>query len=86
MNNIVVLSTTVESILAVTSLAPELDRLAGRGNWNFDLQDTDHVLRIVAARRPEPFIALLHRHGYAAADLPDQVPDRTFQSATQQAS
>lgn len=74
MREIVVLSTTVESILAVSALGPSLDQLAGRGNWNIDLQDCDHVLRVMGASDCKPFIDLLQAHGYDASELPDEVP------------
>lgn len=61
-------------MLAVAALAPALDRLAGEGNWNFDLQDADHVLRVIGVPSPDPFLRLLHEHGFAAAELPDEVP------------
>lgn len=74
MKEIVVLSTSVESMLAVSALAASLDRLAGRGNWNFDLEDEDHVLRVIGAASAEPFVVLLREHGFAAAELSDEVP------------
>ena len=74
MRNIVVLSTSVESMLAVSALAPALDQLAGRGNWNFDLQDVDRVLRVTGAPSVDPFIVLLHEAGFAATELPDSIP------------
>lgn len=74
MKDIVVLSTTLESVLAVSALGPALDQLAGRGNWNVDLHDCDHVLRVTGTRDARPFIELLQEHGVGASELPDEVP------------
>lgn len=73
----VILSTSVESMLLVSALAPSLDQLAGRGNWNFDLEDSDHVLRVIGHASPDPVIALLRDHGFSAAELSDDIPGRT---------
>lgn len=87
MRNVIVLSTSVESMLTVSALSTSLDSLAGRGNWNFDLQDDDHVLRVTGNSSPAPFIALLREHGFAAAELPDSVPGLPeFQKTQRQVS
>lgn len=81
------LSTSVESMLAVSALSHSLDGLAGRGKWNFDLQDEDHVLRVIDTSAPGPFIELLREHGFAASELPDSVPGLPeFQNTQRQVS
>lgn len=87
MRNVIVLSTSVESMLAVSALSHALDGLAGKGNWNFDLQDDDHVLRVMGTLTPVPFIELLRDHGFAAAELPDSIPGLSeFQNTQRQVS
>ncbi|MBS1680233.1 MAG: hypothetical protein JST48_00830 [Bacteroidetes bacterium] len=69
---ILVFKTSVADPLSVKTLRPELDRLAGKGQWNFDLSDCDNILRIASAKvRPEKAIQLLDYFGFACAELED---------------
>lgn len=74
MKNVWVFTTSVETPLGVSALAPYLDRLAGRGRWNFDLDDCDRILRVAADCQQEEIIGLLESCGYRCAELADEVP------------
>lgn len=45
---VLVFSTSVQSMDQVKTLAPEINSLAGKGHWNFALDDCDKILRIVS--------------------------------------
>lgn len=58
--NVLVFSTSVQSIEQVQSLKPKIDSLAGNGKWNFALDDTDRILRIMSSSvKPQLAIQLL---------------------------
>jgi hypothetical protein len=67
---VLVFSTSVKSIEEVNLLKPFIDSLVGKNNWNFALDDCDHILRIanekVAANHA---MALLHSKGYQCQEL-----------------
>jgi hypothetical protein len=70
--DVLVFSTSVESSEQVRSLAPLIDSLAGRGRWNFALDDCDKILRIVSNKvKPRAAIHLLTQYGYRCQELPD---------------
>jgi hypothetical protein len=70
--NVLVFSTTVESADEVHSLDPFLDMYAGRGRWNFALDDKDKILRIVSMHdRAQGAIQLLKEHGFECHELQD---------------
>lgn len=69
---VLVFKTSVESSQHVKALRPLLDSVAGRGRWNFALDDCDKILRIVSGRlTPQVAIRLLNEHGYECAELED---------------
>ncbi|GHM99277.1 hypothetical protein WSM22_07670 [Cytophagales bacterium WSM2-2] len=69
---VLVFKTSVEDPISVRALKPELDRLVGKGQWNFDLSDCDRILRIASGSvRPESAIKLLDYFGFACAELED---------------
>jgi len=68
---VLVFKTSVDE-LSVRTLKPELDQLAGKGKWNFDLSDCDRILRIASAQvKAESAIELLSYFGFACAELED---------------
>ena len=69
---ILVFKTSVDDQLSIKTLKPELDRLAGKGTWNFDLSDCDHILRIASEKvLPENAIQLLDYFGFDCKELED---------------
>lgn len=74
MNNVLVFSTSVSSLPEARSLAAVLDRLAGSSRWNFDLTDSDRVLRVTTSVNPGIIIAALHLQGFRCEELADEVP------------
>jgi hypothetical protein len=70
--DVLVFSTSVQSTDQVKSLAPMIDVLAGKGSWNFALDDSDRILRIVSDKvEPIAAIDLLTQLGYKCQELPD---------------
>ncbi|HCW09030.1 MAG TPA: hypothetical protein DGG95_16865 [Cytophagales bacterium] len=69
---VLVFKTSVIDPLSVRTLKPELDRLAGKGKWNFDLSDCDKILRIASDKvNPQNAIELLSYFGFSCAELED---------------
>ena len=69
---IMVFKTSVESPQNVKTLKPLLDLVAGRGKWNFALDDRDRILRIASANiNAQSTIRLLQENGYECAELED---------------
>lgn len=69
---VLVFKTSVETPQHIKSLKPLLDSAAGKGRWNFALDDCDRILRIVSTGMdPVTAIALLNEHGYECAELED---------------
>ncbi len=70
--SILVFKTSVDDQQSVRSLRQDLDRLAGKGKWNFDLLDRDRILRIVSTEvKPETAIRLLQCFGFQCTELED---------------
>ncbi len=69
---VLVFSTSVASKDDVRDLTPLLNSFAGKGRWNFALDDCDRILRIVSAE-VDPFttIRLLNDMGYQCRELED---------------
>ncbi len=68
--NVLVFKTSVQSHDQVQQLRPLLDNLAGRGRWNFALDDCDKVLRVVSDRvSPEAAIHALKNVGFECHEL-----------------
>ena len=59
----------------VAMLAPRLNELAGAGQWNFDLDDCDRILRVTAIVSPLEVVGLLASYGIACAELEDFIPE-----------
>ncbi len=69
-----IFATSVQSVEEARKLALHLDSLAGKGSWNFALDDCDKILRIVSATlKPEAVINLLSRFGYRCLELSDEI-------------
>lgn len=69
---VLVFSTSVQSMEQVRTLKPKIDLLAGKGRWNFALDDIDKVLRIVSdGIEPQLAIHLLNQHGFECRELKD---------------
>jgi len=64
-----VYSTSVENQFQISRLLLPLNELVGEGNWNFDLADVDHILRIKAVVSGERVIELLQNHGFLCIEL-----------------
>jgi hypothetical protein len=86
MENVWVFVTTVTTPMAVSGLAASLDQLAGKGKWNFDLDDCDRVLRVMGNCRAEEIIRLLEESGYQCAELADEVPGDAWMQNSRLAS
>jgi hypothetical protein len=68
--NVLVFSTSVKTATDINFLTPFINSLAGKGNWNFALDDCDHVLRIISDEvKPIIAIELLRSHGYQCTEL-----------------
>ena len=69
---VLVFKTSVETPQSVKMLKPLLDSVAGKGHWNFALDDCDKILRIASLKiNAETAIALLNESGYECAELED---------------
>jgi hypothetical protein len=69
---VLVFKTSVDTPQHVKELKPLLDLVAGRGRWNFALDDCDKILRIVSMRaNAQVAVRVLHENGYECAELED---------------
>lgn len=68
---VLVFKTSVETPQHVKSLKPLLDSAAGKGKWNFALDDCDRILRIISQVSPHTAINLLKENGYECSELED---------------
>lgn len=69
---VLVFKTSVDSPQGVKVLKPLLDSVAGRGRWNFALDDCDKILRITSVKvTPQTAIQLLNENGYECSELED---------------
>jgi hypothetical protein len=67
---VLVFSTSVQSVDQVKSLEPKINSLAGKGHWNFALDDCDKILRIVSDKvKPQFAIQLLEKNGFKCREL-----------------
>lgn len=67
---VLVFKTSVQTYESVNQLKPLLDVLAGKGKWNFALDDCDRILRIVSCSvRPEEAVGLLAAQGFTCWEL-----------------
>lgn len=68
--DVLVFKTSVETHQSVNLLRPILDSVAGRGRWNFALDDCDRILRIASKKvSAQTAIQLLNDRGYECAEL-----------------
>lgn len=69
---VLVFKTSVQSKNNVQSVSAALDALTGVLKWNFDLQDSDNILRVVANDvSPRKVELVLNYAGFACEELPD---------------
>ncbi len=67
---VLVFSTSVQSMDQVKTLTPKINFLAGKGRWNFALDDCDKILRIVSDHvKALHAISLLKEHGFDCREL-----------------
>ena len=71
----VLVFTSVESDLMIAVLAPGLNALAGAGQWNFDLDDCDRILRVTSSVNASAVSFLLGENGIFCSELEDIVPE-----------
>jgi hypothetical protein len=69
---VLVFKTSVQNNNNVQSVSAALNALSGVLRWNFDLQDSDNILRVVANDlSPRKVELVLHYTGFACEELPD---------------
>ncbi|WP_127128386.1 hypothetical protein [Pseudoflavitalea rhizosphaerae] len=69
---VLVFKTSVQNRNNVQSVSAALDALTGVLKWNFDLQDADNILRVVANDvSPRKVELTLHYAGFTCEELPD---------------
>ncbi len=67
---ILIFATSVQSTDQVRILTPQINSLAGKGRWNFALDDSDKILRIASDQvKPQQAIALLEKYGFQCNEL-----------------
>ena len=67
---VLVFKTSVNTTDQVDALRPLLDHTLGGGEWNFDLEDRDHILRVESGTvAGERITALLARYGHSCVEL-----------------
>ncbi|MGB6152154.1 MAG: hypothetical protein WBG48_09190 [Pricia sp.] len=71
MENVLVFKTSVTKRNQVRRLRPLLNRIVdGDGEWNFDLEDCDHILRVEAHNLSAMTISSVFRmHGFYCEEL-----------------
>lgn len=69
---VLVFTTSVQSQDQVKILTPKINFLAGKGHWNFALDDQDKILRIVSDHvKALQAIGLLKEYGFECRELTD---------------
>ncbi len=69
---VLVFSTSVQSQDQVKILTPQINSLAGKGHWNFALDDQDKILRIVSDHvKAIHAIGVLKENGFDCQELTD---------------
>lgn len=67
---VLVFSTSVQSMAEVKTLEPLINTLVGNAKWNFALDDCDKILRIASHQvEPQNAIRLLNTQGYDCKEL-----------------
>jgi hypothetical protein len=68
--DVLVFKTSVASLTAAAKLAPALDAIAGKGQWNFALDDCDKILRIASEfGNAELTIFVMNEMGFECGEL-----------------
>jgi hypothetical protein len=69
---VLVFKTNVPNANEVTKVQSLLNSISTISQWNFDLDDRDHILRIVSSGVPPRFVELaLNGAGYQCVELED---------------
>jgi len=69
---VLVFKTNIPDTDKINEIAPYLDTAKGVLRWNFDLEDTDNILRIEAVGvSPRIIENTLNSAGYLCEELPD---------------
>lgn len=72
--DVLVFRTSVSMPCHVKELGGDLNAMAGEGQWSFDLEDCDRVLRVVGSESQKRlFINLLEEHGHHCEELEDKI-------------
>ena len=66
---VLVFKTSVQSLANVNQLTPGLNQLAGSNQWNFALDDSDCILRILSSVSPDEAIQVLADSGFYCEEL-----------------
>lgn len=62
--------TSVETVEDVIQLEDDLNNLiGGKGNWNFDLEDCDKILRVDSNLCEQNFMEILNHYGFECKEL-----------------
>lgn len=68
--NVLVFSTSVSAPHQIDSIKPLLSASPGIEEWNFDLEDCDHILRVVSDEvSPRQIERLLKAAGFTCEEL-----------------
>jgi len=68
--DVLVFVTSVRDRKAVNRVQPLLSSVPAIAQWNFDLEDCDHILRVVSDRlSPRKVESLLHSAGFDCYEL-----------------
>jgi cell fate (sporulation/competence/biofilm development) regulator YmcA (YheA/YmcA/DUF963 family) len=68
--NVLVFTTSVSAPHQIDSIKPLLSSRPEIEDWNFDLEDCDHILRIVSDElSPRQIESLLNEAGFACEEL-----------------
>lgn len=69
---IFVFKTSIKTNTEVKNLSSQLDKLASTCQWNFDLEDSENILRIDSKTEiADTIINLLQENGFDCEELPD---------------
>ena len=67
-----VFKTSVSNTFEIEALKPLLDAYLGDAKWNFDLEDSDNILRINSLNEVSQLaIQVLHDNGFDCDELSD---------------
>jgi hypothetical protein len=67
---IFIFKTSVKTKIQVKKLKPHIDKILPKAKWNFDLEDTDKILRVDSEENVVlKIIDLLNIHNYSCEEL-----------------